>query len=206
MESRLKRLEILELTRSEADNAAAVLGRGMRDNPLHVRAFGANPDRREAALTRMFEALLRQYISKGEILGAFSSGTLIGVCGMVEPERCQLTTTEKLRLLPAIVAGSGLGGTVRVLSWTVAWSGQDPKEAHWHLGPVAIERHLQGKGVGTELLREFCSRMDASRSMAYLETDKRENVPFYERFGFQVAAEQQVLGVPNWFMTRSVSK
>ena len=110
MESRLKQLEILELTRSEAHNAAAVLGRGMRDNPLHVRAFGANPDRREAALTRMFEALLHQYMSKGEILGAFSSGTLIGVCGMVEPERCQLTTTEKLRLLPAIVAGSGLGG------------------------------------------------------------------------------------------------
>ena len=178
----------------------------MKDNPLHVRVFGANPDRREAALIRMFEALLRQYMSKGEILGAFSSSTLIGVCGMVQPGSCQPTGAEKLRLLPAIVAGSSLGGTVRVLRWNVAWSGQDPKEAHWHLGPVAIERHLQGKGVGSELLREFCSRMDASDSMAYLEIDKRENVPFYERFGFQVTAEQQVLGVPNWFMVRSVGR
>ncbi len=174
----------------------------MRDNPLHVRVFGANLDRREAAMTRMFKVLLRQYISKGEILGAFSSGTLIGVCGLVQPGHCQPTTTEKLLILPAILAGSGFGGTVRALSWTAAWSGQDPKEPHWHLGPVAIERQLQGKGVGSELLREFCSRMDARNSMAYLETDKRKNVPFYERFSFQVTAEQQVLGVPNWFMVR----
>lgn len=202
----MDRLEIRELTRSETDSAAAVLGRGMRDNPLHVRVFGANPDRREAALTRLFEALLRQYIPKGEILGAFFSGVLIGVCAMVRPGYCRPMTTEKLRLLPAIVAGSSLGGAIRVLSLTIAWSGQDPKEAHWHLGPVAVERHQQGKGVGSKLLCEFCSRMDANQSLAYLETDKRDNVFFYKRFGFEVKAEQQVLGVPNWFMVRTVDK
>jgi len=199
----MDQLEIRELTRSETDGAAAVLGRGMRDNPLHVSVFGSNEDRREAALTQLFAALLRQYISKGQILGAFFSGPLIGVCAMVRPGRCQPTTAEKLRLLPAIVSGSSLGGAIRVFSWTAAWSGLDPKDAHWHLGAVAVERHMQGKGVGSKLLREFCSRMDASQSMAYLETDKRDNVLFYERFGFEEVAEQQVLGVPNWFMARS---
>jgi len=38
--------------------------------------------------------------------------------------------------------------------------------------------------------------------MAYLETDKRENVAFYERFGFQTQAQEPVLEVPNWFMVR----
>ena len=33
--------------------------------------------------------------------------------------------------------------------------------------------------------------------MAYLETDKRENVAFYERFGFEVVGEHKVLGVHN---------
>ena len=205
-ESRLNQLEVRELTRLETHSAAAVLGNGMRDNPLHARAFGENPDRREAALTRIFGALLRQYLAKGAVLGAFSSGTLIGVCGMVQPGRCQPTTADKLRLLPAFLAGSGLGGTIRALRWAEAWSGHDPKEAHWHLGPLAVERHRQGKGVGSTLLREFCARMDASHSMAYLETDKRENLPLYERFGFQVTVEQQVIGVPNWFMVRSVGR
>ena len=195
-------IEIRELHLGETDAAAAVLGRGMRDNPLHVRAFGADPGPRERTLTRVFQGVLRQYISKGVILGAFDSGTLAGVCAMVEPGRCQPTGGERLRLLPEAIAGAGLGGTVRLLKWVGAWARHDPQEPHWHLGPVGVERHLQGQGIGTALLRVFCQRMDALQAMAYLETDKRENVAFYERFGFQMRAEETVLEVPNWFMVR----
>ncbi len=184
------------------NGAAAVLARGMRDNPLHVRAFGEDPQRRGAALTRMFEALLHQYVSKGVIWGAFDSGTLVGVCGMVEPGRCQATTIEKLRMLPALLVGGGLRPTVRVARWVSRWSRHDPEAAHWHLGPVAVDRHLQGKGVGSALLRQFCTRIDAEQSMAYLETDRAENVTFYKRFGFEVTAQDQILGIPNWFMSR----
>jgi ribosomal protein S18 acetylase RimI-like enzyme len=44
--------------------------------------------------------------------------------------------------------------------------------------------------------------MDAAGEDAYLETDKPENVRFYERFGFEVVGEQEVIGVPNWYMAR----
>jgi hypothetical protein len=40
---------------------------------------------------------------------------------------------------------------------------------------------------------------DAAGGVAYLETDKAINVGFYERFGFAVIGEQEVLGVPNCF-------
>lgn len=198
-------IEIRELSPGETDAAAAVLGRGMRDNPLHVRAFGASPDQRERTLTRIFQGVLRQYIPKGAVLGAFSSGTLVGVCAMVEPGRCQPTGGERLRLLPEAIAGAGLGGTVRLLKWVGTWARHDPREPHWHLGPVGVERHLQGQGIGGALLRGFCQRMDALGAMAYLETDKRENVAFYERFGFQVQAQEPVLEAPNWFMARPLS-
>ncbi len=195
-------IEIRDLTPGETDAAAAVLGRGMRDNPLHVRAFGADSDPRERTLTRIFQGVLRQYVSKGVILGAFDSDALVGVCAMVEPGRCQPSGGERLRLLPEAIAGAGLGGTVRLLKWVGAWARHDPREPHWHLGPVGIERHRQGQGIGTALLRAFCQRMDALGAMAYLETDKRENVTFYERFGFQVTVEEPVLETPNWFMAR----
>ena len=97
----LNQLEIRAVARLEMNVAATVLARGMRDNPLHVRVFGEDPHRRGAALARMFQALLLQYVSKGVIWGAFDSGALVGVCGMVEPGRCQATMIEKLRLLPA---------------------------------------------------------------------------------------------------------
>jgi len=208
---RVDPVEVRELSAAETDRAAEVLGRAMRDNPLHLQAFGPDPDARELTLTRMFQGVLPLYGPKGLILGAFVRGaaptpdtpeTLVGVCGMVRPGRCQPRTGERLRLLPALVSGSGVGGTARLLSWTGAWSRLDPPEPHWHLGPVGVERHLQGRGIGSALLRAFLERIAGERSAAYLETDKRENVRFYERFGFQVHVEAPVLGVPNWFMIR----
>jgi hypothetical protein len=42
----------------------------------------------------------------------------------------------------------------------------------------------------------------APRAVGYLETDRPSNVRFYERFGFDVVGEGQVLGLPNWYMRR----
>lgn len=204
-------VEVRELAPAETSFAAGVLARGMRDNPLHVQAFGPDPEVREQTLTRMFQGVLPHYEPKGLILGAFVRGaaatpgtpeTLVGVCGMVRPGRCQPGPGERLRLLPGLVSGSGVGGTARLLSWTGAWSRLDPPEPHWHLGPVGVERHLQGRGIGSALLHAFLERIAGDRSAAYLETDKQENVRFYERFGFTVRIEAPVLGVPNWFMIR----
>ena len=52
------------------------------------------------------------------------------------------------------------------------------------------------------MLAAFAERMDAAREPAYLETDKPENVRFYQRFGFEVTSEATVLSTANWFMWR----
>jgi ribosomal protein S18 acetylase RimI-like enzyme len=88
------------------------------------------------------------------------------------------------------------------MKWLGSWSKHDPDERHWHLGPVAVDTHLQGRGIGSKLMLAFCARMDAAGEVSYLETDKALNVRFYERFGFEVMGEEEVLGVPNWFMIR----
>lgn len=88
------------------------------------------------------------------------------------------------------------------MKWLGTWSKHDPKERHWHLGPVAVDAHLQGMGIGSNLMRVFCAKMDAAGETAYLETDKDINVRFYEKFGFEVVGEEDVIGVPNWFMIR----
>jgi ribosomal protein S18 acetylase RimI-like enzyme len=89
-----------------------------------------------------------------------------------------------------------------VLSWFGEWSKHDPKESHWHLGPIGIERELQGQGIGSLLMREFCRIVDAEKATSWLETDKEINVSFYLKHGFAVMAEDEVIGVPNWFMER----
>jgi Acetyltransferase (GNAT) domain len=67
---------------------------------------------------------------------------------------------------------------------------------------VAVDSHLQGKGLGSALMAEYCARLDGANAVGYLETDRAENVKFYRRFGFQTIAEAPVLNIPNWFMQR----
>jgi hypothetical protein len=196
-------MDVRPLAATELAGAAALLARGMRDNPIHIAALGVDAERRRRALRRMFAPVVRGLHGRGLVLGAFSAGGLVGVCGMAPPGRCQPTPLEKLRVLPSLLLGAGTRATGRVLRWVGDWSRRDPREPHWHLGPVAVDAHLQGKGIGSELLTAFCARMDDEGALAYLETDRRENVRFYGRAGFVLAAEGDVLGMPNWFMTRS---
>jgi len=179
----------------------------MRDNPLHVRAFGPEAGERERVLTRQFSASLeRQLDTGGVILGAFDPGaphTILGAAAFVPPGHCQPSAVARARSLPALVGANGVARAWRTLVWAFEWSRRDPETTHWHLGPVGVDRHAQGRGIGTMLLHAFGERMDALHATAYLETDKPENVPFYERFGFQVVADGTVLGVPNWFMIRA---
>src|SRR5262249_43580589 len=175
----------------------------MRDNPVNVRAFGIrDPERRGRALTRFFVPVLHGLHRRGLVLGAFGEGTLVGVCGMARPGQCQPAALEKLRVLPSLVFGNPLGTALRVSRWVGEWARRDLTAPHWHLGPVAVDSPLQGQGVGGALLAAFCARMDEGRALSYLETDKGENVRFYQKFGFTVIGEAKVLGVPNWFMSR----
>lgn len=195
-------MTLRDLAEDELPAAAAVLGDGMRDNPLHLRVFGDDPEARERALTRLFGSALRRVHAKGAVEGAFEDGRLIGVCGRIRPGDCRISVREKLRFLPSLMAANPLSTVLRILSWAGAWAKEDPDTSHWHLGPVGVLRCRQGQGVGRELMTSFCARMDEGRSAAYLETDKEANVRFYEKSGFAVVSRRTVVGTPCWFMAR----
>jgi ribosomal protein S18 acetylase RimI-like enzyme len=195
-------LSLRALVPLELKGAAHLLSRGMRDNPVNVRAFGPQADRRRRAMARFFEPVVQGLHTRGRIVGAFRGSVLAGVCGMAPPGRCQPAFAEKLGILPAVVLGNGIGVPLRVLRWTGEWARRDPAQPHWHLGPVAVDPDLQGQKIGSAMLKDFCAQMDEGSALSYLETDKAENVRFYQRFGYTVVAEALVLGVRNWFMLR----
>lgn len=193
-------LEVRDLRPDEVRAAIAVIGRGMRDNPLHVAAYGDDPERRRRATERLVGGLFRVSPAQ-EALCAVQDGTILGVTGVAPVATCRPTVGQRLRLLPTIM-GLGPPTAGRVAKWFAAWAARDPAEDHVHLGPLAVDSHLQGRGIGSRIVEEHCRRLDAAGEVGYLETDKRENVPFYERHGFEVIGEESVLGVANWFMRR----
>jgi len=90
----------------------------------------------------------------------------------------------------------------RIAEWGNEWGKRDPNTDHWHFGPIGVPPELQKTGVGRLMMQHFCKRVDETGAMAYLETDRPENVGFYEKSGFAVIEEGIVLDTPNWFMSR----
>ncbi|MCD6725809.1 MAG: GNAT family N-acetyltransferase [Solirubrobacteraceae bacterium] len=193
-------LRVADLPASERRAAAAVLARGMRDNPLHVAAYGPSPERREATHRRLMTAFLRS-TRHDRPIGVWRDGRLVACAGAVSDGRCRPGIGRVVVTLPTL-ARLGPGTAIRVGRWARAWLDRDPDTPHVHLGPLAVDRDLQGRGIGSLLLAEHCRRLDASGSPGYLETDRPENVRFYARQGYDVVGEACVIGVRCWFMWR----
>jgi ribosomal protein S18 acetylase RimI-like enzyme len=192
-------LDVGRITKSETADAIGVLARGMRDNPLHVAALGDDPAHRIEALTQLFGGMIPM---QPEPLRAREDGEVVGVCGLLRPPECMV---HAFGTMPADQFRPMLGDPAdqaRLVEWLQTWGKRDPDEPHFHLGPVAADAGKKGRGIGSAMMQAFCERVDRGHALAYLETDKDENVGFYERFGFETVGEATVIGVTNWFMRR----
>ncbi len=176
-----------------------MLARAMRDNPLHIAAFGEDRERRVSSLEALFRGLLPQLQARP--LATRRGGFTVAVFGIEPPGACEITPAHILRMAPRLLrVGPSAWG--RLAEWQAAWAAHDPDAPHWHLGPFGVEPALQGMGVGSQLLERVCGRLDRDHADGYLETDREENVRLYQRFGFEVTAEERVLGVRCWYMAR----
>jgi len=90
----------------------------------------------------------------------------------------------------------------KVIRWFTRWCHLDPDQPHVHLGPIAVAPELQRCGVGSALMERYIEHIVQEKIAGYLETDRRENVEFYKRFGFVVQREEEVIGTTSWHMWR----
>ena len=193
-------VEVGDLRPEDVPAAVGVLARGMRDNPIHLAVFAADPARRETQLARLFGATFR-VLGSENALCARRDGEILGVTGDAHDRACRPGFAAQMRFLPTVLS-LGPRTAARAGRWIGEWQKRDPDEPHSHLGPLGVDSHLQGRGIGSAILAEYTRRLDERSLLGYLETDKRENVVLYERHGFEVVEEAPVLGVPNWFMRR----
>jgi ribosomal protein S18 acetylase RimI-like enzyme len=182
------------------DAVCEVVGHAFADNPNSLAIAGGDPTRAERVMRGGARvAKFGRTCSHG--LVAERGDEIVGVLNGARWPRCQLDVWEKAKSAPAMVR---LMGTAlpRAMKLTGVWTKHDPKEPHWHIGPIGVDPAFQGQGVGRALLASFLETVDEDGSMAYLETDVDRNVSLYEKFGFQVVGQADILGVNNRFMRR----
>jgi ribosomal protein S18 acetylase RimI-like enzyme len=200
----MKNIHIKKIKSEELPLATQMLGKAFATQPSSFAIYKGVSDR-ELLSNRMalvFEALLKS--SSGQVFVAKKDGEIVGVMRMLEWPQCQLSPSQRLRMLPLMVrSGGGFGALKRGLEYRGAWAKHDPKKPHYHLDPLGVSPDLQGKGIGSQMMEYYCSIVDSKKMDAYHETDRPENVGFYEKFGFEVIEKEDVLGFPNWYMWRS---
>ena len=65
----------------------------------------------------------------------------------------------------------------------------------WYLCVLGVDAAMQGRGLGALMMKEVLQRCDEEAKLAYLESSSPQNVPFYQRNGFEVVEEVSV-GTP----------
>ena len=76
-------------------------------------------------------------------------------------------------------------------------------EPHWYLMILGVDPPHQGQGVGGQLLHPVLARADGEGLPCYLETAKERNLSFYVRHGFEVVADDALVGGgPRYWMMR----
>lgn len=187
------KITIEPLQSGETDEASVLLSRAYSHTPLIRAAFCEPGDKQRRILDTGFKNSIAKRL--GKVLLAKDGEHIIGVMRIIKWPDCQKRSGYDLNKLPQDMA-------LRVGEWKSIWAEHDPREPHWHLGPIGVLPEEQNRGAGSLLLEYYCGYVDELGQAAYLETDQARNVQLYKRFGFNVVGKTQILSIPNWFMWR----
>ena len=67
---------------------------------------------------------------------------------------------------------------------------------HWYLAFLGVETARQGQGLGSILMKQSIRHVDEQGMPAYLESSNPQNIPFYQRHGFEVIETIEVDDFP----------
>ena len=64
-----------------------------------------------------------------------------------------------------------------------------PKYSFYYLWFIGVDPDEQNKGIGSQLLEEVIKEGKLQQRPTYLETSTLRNLPWYQKFGFQIFEE-----------------
>jgi GNAT superfamily N-acetyltransferase len=186
-------------TRSDVGALSSTLGRAFFDDPVMCWML-PDAEQRQRKLHRLFSALTRHHhLARGAVEvatdGSGGAGGIGGAALWDPPGSWRQTRGEELRAMPGLLLAFGRS-MKRGYVLEEMMKKAHPEEPHWYLAIIGSDPTVRGKGYGQALMSSRLDRCDAEHAPAYLESSNPDNVPYYQRFGFEITGEITPPGGP----------
>ena len=198
-------IEPVRSRRDQLGDAGEVLARAFHTNPGFMWVL-KDERSRPRKLAWFMKAAGKIGDKSGEVYT--TSGSVEGAAIWLPPGKTTLSLGQMLGAgFLAAPLRWGIGPFFRFMSVQSRFEHLH-KEAmpddHWYLMVIGVDPPRQGQGVGSALMAPVLRKADAGRLPCYLETDRPEDVVFYEKHGFAVVIKDQLAkdGPPFWTMKR----
>ena len=183
-------LEVVPLGADQEEACGAMLGRAFFDDPI-FRWVEPDDAARRRFLQPFFTALTRR-------------SRRLAVALATAPELCAASLWKSPGLEALTPEQLAMTGLDRMGEWLTPGASArfdavfDPVEESfaadlpapvWYLGVLGVEPGMQGRGLGSMLMRPILERADAERLAVTLETAQPKNLPLYRRHGFEILRE-----------------
>ena len=192
--------DLYEVQKKDLENAVNVLMDAFSEESMWKEVF--NDEKKNRILT---EVMVRFCLKYGNVLS--TSENLEGVMA-IAPHNKGMTTWRIIRS-GAFFLSLKIANEAKKMQ--VLTSAVEEAKKSLNLGPyihlliMGVSQEFQGKGFGGKLLRALIEKAETERKPVYLETQKEENVNFYEKYGFSVKKKiilPEPLNLPMWLMVR----
>ena len=193
------------LDRSHLPETIEVLSSAFAEDPLMKYCFAHSQISFDKRLKEMFRfACEVRLMLDWPLLGCWNDrNQLVGVAGLSLPgnPKWPATLHQVYNNLKALV---GQKSAEIIETYAKLADTNRPEQPHYQLGMIGVDASQQGNGYGRMLITKFHAMADAdTKSLGiWLDTEKPENVPWYEQFGYQVKAESQLGDVTIYGMFR----
>jgi len=192
--------DLYKIQKKDLKNAVNVLNNAFSEESMWKEVF--NDEDKNRVLT---EVMVRFCLKYGNVLA--TSDNLEGVMA-IAPHDKDMTTLRVIRsgafFLSMKIANEAK--KMKVLSNAIEEAKKSLNlDLYLHLLIMGVSQEFQGKGFGGKLVRAIIEKAETEIKPIYLETQKEENVNFYEKYGFSVKKKiilPEPLNLPMWLMVR----
>ena len=199
------KVEIIKLDPRQIKMASDVLSASFFDYPMFTLYF-PDPKRRTRYLSWYFRNVLNCALRYGQV---YTTLELSGVIFTLPPDHTKISIWEYVQngffLTPFVLGFRNYKHSMDCEGFVEETREKLMKNRlHDYLWGLAVDPSQQVKGIGAALMQPVLAKADDRKMPVYLETHDENNVPYYQRYGFDLIHTARIpkYELPIWCMLR----